>query len=266
MIRFTLRAEPPLRLAVDALIPERLGRLSPGEIERLPLIIGNARSAVGDWFRVGGEADAAIAIDGPCRRLDRIGGGMTSGSITVEGDAGAYLGLGLRGGTIDVAGSVAFGAATDMRGGLIRIAGSAGDGVGGALPGAAGGMSDGVVVIRGGAGAGAGARLKRGLVVVAGDVGPGCGAAMRAGTIVVGGAPGHGVGAAMQRGSILALGGARDIGPCFADCGMHDLTVWRLLAQWVGDLGLPALAARIGPLRRFMGDGAIDGRGEILVG
>jgi formylmethanofuran dehydrogenase subunit C len=265
MMRFTLRQEPPLRVAADALVPERLAGRSRGEIERLPLVIGNRPSTVGDWFRVGGEAAATLAIEGPCRRLDRVGAGMSRGSrIIVEGDAGAYLGLGLRGGAIEVAGNAGFGAATDMRSGVIRIAGSAGEGVGGALPGAAGGMSDGAVIVHGSAGAATGARLKRGLVAVLGDVGAGCGAGMLAGTIVVGGALGLGAGAAMRRGTIVALGDAH-IGACFADCGVHELVVLRLLAHELARLGLEALGARIGPLRRFMGDGAVSGRGEIFI-
>ncbi len=266
MIRLTLRQEPPLRLAADALVPERLAGRSRGEIERLPLALGNTSSAVGDWFRVSGEAEATLAIEGPCRRLDRIGAGMGGGSrIVVEGDAGAYLGLGLRGGAIEVAGDADFGAATNMESGVIRIAGNAGDSVGGALPGAAGGMSDGVVVVRGSAGAATGAQLKRGLVAVLGDVGEGAGAGMLAGTIVVGGTLARGAGAAMLRGSIVALGRAPHIGACFVDCGVHELVVLRLLARELARLGVEALAARIGPLRRFMGDGAVSGRGEILI-
>ncbi|HUH85254.1 MAG TPA: formylmethanofuran dehydrogenase subunit C [Stellaceae bacterium] len=266
MMRFTLRQEPPLRLAADALVPERLAGRSRGEIERLPLAIGNRPSMLGDWFRVSGEAEATLAIEGPCRRLDRIGAGMGSGSrIVVEGDAGAYLGLGLRGGAIEVAGNAGFGAATDMQSGVIRIAGNAGDGVGGALPGAAGGMSDGAVIIGGRAGAAAGARLRRGLIAVVGDVGEGCGAGMLAGTIVGGGTIARGAGAAMRRGTIVALGRAPHIGACFADCGVHDLVVLRLLARELDRLGVEALAARIGSLRRFMGDGAVSGRGEMFI-
>lgn len=266
MMRFTLRQEPSLRLAADALVPERLAGRALGEIERLPLAIGNTSSTVGDWFRVSGEAEATLTIEGPCGRLDCIGAGMASGSrIVVEGDAGAYLGLGLRGGAIEVTGNADFGAATDMESGVIRIGGNAGDGIGGALPGAAGGMSDGVVIVRGSASAATGARLKRGLVAVMGDVGEGCGAAMLAGTIVVGGTLARGAGAAMLRGSIVALGHAPHIGACFADCGVHELVVLRLLARELARLGLEALSARIGPLRRFMGDGAVSGRGEIFV-
>ncbi|HYB09128.1 MAG TPA: formylmethanofuran dehydrogenase subunit C [Alphaproteobacteria bacterium] len=264
MIRLTIKAELPVRVGVETLIPERLANLSLAEIERLPLHVGNRRERLGDWFRVESSTGDALVIAGAARRLDRIGAGMTQGKIIVDGDAGAYLGLGLAGGEIRVMGSVAFGAGTDMRDGKIHIASDAGDGVGGALPGATGGMRGGVVIVSGRAGARCGYRLRRGLVAVSGDTAEACGARMVAGTIVVGGSMGSSAGAAMRRGSIVGLGGFAHIGPTFGDCGAHELVVVRLLAQWLGELGLAALAGRLGPMRRFLGDHANGGRGELL--
>lgn len=265
MTRLTLKDEMPLRLSVKELTPERLARLSPAEIERLPVAMGNRPSCVGDWFRVAASADAALEFDGPCARIDHIGADMRAGSVIVHGDAGAYLALGMCGGTITVRGSAAFGAATALRGGAVRIGGSAGDGLGGALPGEDGGMRDGIVVVAGNAGAGAGARLKRGLLAVCGATGAGCGAGMIAGTIVVGGGVGAHAGAAMRRGTIVALSGIERVGPGFVDCGVHDLVFLRLLARQLEGLGLTELAHRIGPLRRCLGDAAIAGKGELLI-
>jgi hypothetical protein len=69
----------------------------------------------------------------------------------------------------------------------------------------------------------------------------------------------------MQRGSIVALGGAARLPATFGDSGVGDLVMLRLLARAVRDLGLVELAARIGPLRRLMGDLAANGKGEIFV-
>ena len=115
------------------------------------------------------------------------------------------------------------------------------------------------------AGAETGRRLRRGLVIVGGDAGAACGAEMVAGTIVIGGGTGTLAGAAMRRGSIFALGGALRVGATFADCGVHDLIFLRLLARHLTALGLGSLAARLGPLRRWMGDAAVGGTGELLV-
>jgi len=266
MTRLVLKAEPPVRLAVDGLIPERLAGLSPSEIERLPLALGNRRQSVAEWFRIEPSDGATLEIVGDCRRLDKLGGGMSEGTLSIRGDAGAYLGIGMSGGAIALAGSAGYGAATDMRGGLLRIAGDAGDALGGALPGAAGGMRDGTVLVAGRAGAEAGRRLRRGLIVIGGDADACCGAEMIAGTIVVAGRAGPFAGAAMRRGSMIALGGVPRIGPTFADGGVHDLIFLRLLARHLTTLGLDGVAARLGRLRRWTGDAAVGGAGELLVG
>jgi formylmethanofuran dehydrogenase subunit C len=86
-----------------------------------------------------------------------------------------------------------------------------------------------------------------------------------AGTIVLGGHAAAGAGAAMRRGSVIALGGFARIAPTFADCGVHDLLIMRLLAAALAGLGLAALAARLGPLRRLVGDLAVDGKGELMM-
>jgi formylmethanofuran dehydrogenase subunit C len=265
MTRLVLVAEPPVRLAVDGLIPERLAQLSPAEIERLPLALGNRRQCVGDWFRIAASHGAALEIEGDCRRLDKVGSGMGGGTLNIRGDAGAYLGIGMSGGTITVTGSAGYGVATEMRGGMLRISGDVGDALGGALPGALGGMRGGTVLVAGRAGAEAGRRLRRGLIVVGGDVGAACGAEMVAGTIITGGSAGMHAGTAMRRGSIIVLGGTLRLGASFADAGVHDLIFLRLLARHLAALGLDGLAARLGPLRRWTGDAAVGGAGELLV-
>lgn len=265
MTRFVVKENPPVRISAESLIPERLAGLSTGEIEKLPLIVGNRTERVGDWFRVeAGKADR-VEFEGPAERLDRIGGGMSAGGITVHGDAGAYLGIGMKGGEVTVAGSAGYGAATDLQDGTIRIGGNAGAGLGGALPGVAGGMKGGTVIVAGNAGDQAGQRLRRGLVVIGGDAGASCGSGMIAGTVVVGGKIGGYAGAGLLRGSIIALGGTERVVPTFADCGVHDLVFIRLLARHLASLGQGAIAARLGPLRRYAGDTALDGKGEILL-
>ena len=265
MTRLVLRAEPPLRLSLDGLIPERLAGLSSGEIERLPLRLGNRRGAVGDWFRVeAGPADL-VEISGAGGRLDCIGEGMKAGRIIVAGDAGAYLGRAMRGGSISVQGSAGHGAATALQGGAIHIAGDAGDGLAGALPGATGGMSGGEVRVDGSAGRGTAHRLRRGLVTIGGALGPGAAEDMVAGTIVVVGRVAAPSGLGMRRGSLIALGGIERLAPGFADCGPHELIFLRLLGRHLAAGGLAPLAERLARLRRWVGDRASGGRGELLL-
>ncbi len=128
------------------------------------------------------------------------------------------------------------------------------------------GMTHGELVVEGdvGARAGVGDRLRRGLIVVRGSVGPLCGARMGAGTIVVGGEVGAGAGAAMRRGTLVAAGRSMVPLPGFADCGVHELMVQRLLARILVNEGFGELADRVRALRRWQGDLAVGGRGEIF--
>jgi formylmethanofuran dehydrogenase subunit C len=268
MIALALRSRPPFRLSLAGVTPDRLRGLGEAEIALLPVRNGNRRSALGEWFdvRVGGAAEERLVISGAGGdRLDDVGGGMASGELMVEGDVGARAGLAMTGGRLAISGSAGYAVATAMSDGEIRIGGTAGEALGGALPGERIGMRGGTVIFDGDAASGVGDRMRRGIIVVGGSAGSFCGARMAAGSIVVGGTMGDHPGVAMRRGSILALGGVTRLLPSFADCGIHDLTVQHLLARLLAQLGLDALAARVGPSRRFIGDQAEGGRGEILI-
>ncbi len=265
MIRLTLRAHPPVRLSLRGFIPERLAGLSADAVARLALRQGNRAGVLGDWFQadISGGAEDRLVISGVGDRLDDVGAEMTRGELMVEGDVGACVGLEMTGGRIGIEGSAGFGAGTAMRGGELRIAGNAGDQVGTALPGEREGMRGGTVIVEGDAGAGVGDRMRLGLIAVVGSVGPLCGARMSAGTIVVGGGVGLGAGAAMRRGTLVAPRGNLRTLPGFADSGVHDLAVQRLLSRALAKHHLGALAERLSGLRRWQGDLAIGGKGEI---
>jgi formylmethanofuran dehydrogenase subunit C len=266
VIRLTLKSRPPGRLSLDGVIPERVAGLTETDIARLPLRDGNRRGALGDWFDIGiaAGADDRLEIAGDCERFDDIGAGMGQGEIVVEGNAGACAGLAMTGGRVSIAGSAGHGAATAMRGGELCIGGDAGDRLGGALPGEGLGMHDGIVIVAGAAGRGVGDRMRRGLIVVAGAAGPFCGARMSAGSIVIGGGLGDHPGVAMRRGSLFALGAVARLPPSFADCGVHELAVQRILARFLAKRGLREMADRVLPLRRWFGDLAERGKGEIF--
>jgi formylmethanofuran dehydrogenase subunit C len=266
MIRLALKAPPEQRLSLSGLTPERLSALSDREIEHLPLAAGQRAPRLGDWFSLArsGDSDERLVIADSHDRLDEIGAGLRSGEILVEGDAGAYAGLLMHGGRIVIKGSAGYGAATAMRGGALRISGDAGDRLGGALPGERTGMSEGLVIVGGNAKSYLGDRMRRGTIIVAGAAGPFGAARLVAGTIIVGGAMGAHPGTAMRRGSLVALGGVPPPSPGFADCGLQDLAVVRLLGRFLAQQGFAELAARCSSLRRWVGDLAQSGKGEIL--
>lgn len=267
MIRLAVKQEPPVRVSLAGLLPENVAHASEAEIARRPLVIGNRRSALGEWFRIESAGDdEALVLEGPCRRFDHVGAAMSNGSLRVVGDIGAYLGLGMKAGRVLIEGSAGYGIATAMSGGEIWVRGNAGDALGGALPGNRSGMRGGLAVVGGSAGAACGDRLRRGSIIVRGDVGPGCGTRMLAGTVVVGGRAARNAGIAMRRGTIIVLSGAESIAPSFADSGVQDLVFIRLLARMLAELGFADLGRRLGPLQCWRGDLAMRGSGELFVG
>jgi formylmethanofuran dehydrogenase subunit C len=265
-LALTLRTQPPGRVNLAPLVPQNLTGKSRSEIAALRLECGSGDIAVSELFALEGDDAANIVIEGDCARLDRIGESMKSGSITVHGDAGAYLGRGMRGGTITVEGGAGAYCASGMKNGLIHVAGDAGDFLAAALPGEHRGMQGGIVLVRGNAGDRVGDRMRRGMALIEGNCGDYCGARMSAGTIGVLGKPGRYPGFAMRRGTLI-LRHAPELLPTFADAGIHSLGFLRLMVRaW---RALPSRFASVAEdavrVRRHVGDLGSGGKGEILV-
>ncbi|MDZ4842390.1 MAG: formylmethanofuran dehydrogenase subunit C, partial [Hyphomicrobium aestuarii] len=155
-----------------------------------------------------------------------------------------------------------------MSGGLIHVAGDCGDSAGGLIAGKRFGMTGGTIVIDGSAAARTAEKMRRGTIIVRGATGAMAGVRMLGGTIVAEGGVGPDAGRLMRRGTILAsrlIAGA-DIPATFADCGVHDLVILRIMARnWTRELG--PLAPRFTPhvVRRYAGDLATIGKGELLL-
>ncbi len=105
-LTLTLKRRPPERLDLSDVLPDRLAGLGLQEIRALP--IGTTRTGVtiGDVFEVSGEPGDTLVFEGGSDRFDNVGRSLTSGSITVRGDVGAYCGRGMKGGRIAVDGSL----------------------------------------------------------------------------------------------------------------------------------------------------------------
>ena len=262
-----LRERPAQRLDASGLTPDRLAGLSGGEIEALPLHLGNRTSSVGALFEVHAGEPRDLHLEGETGRLDRIGARLLEGRITVHGDAGYDLAAGQRGGNIRVEGSAGDRAATGMLGGELIIEGDAGALLGCAQPAEASGMRGGLVHVRGNAGPRCGDRMRRGTVVVEGDCGTFAASRMIAGTLIVKGRIGAQPGTMMRRGTLLLAQPPERMPATFVDCGRHEITFLELLGRRLArkgiDLGVPA--DDCGRVVRFAGDIAVGGKAEILI-
>ena len=262
---FKLRGEPDQRVDLSCLVPQRLARLSETEIAGLTVGTGKARLTVGDIFRVTMGDASDIQLAGGSGRFDCVGTGLGSGRLTVEGSVGAEAGRSMSGGTLRITGSAGPFAGSGMSGGLLTIGADSGDYLGGPKPGEMHGMRGGTIVVTGRAGERAGDRMRRGLIAIGGDSGHFPASRMIAGTVVILGDCGRMPGFLMRRGTILLSGKPAELTPTFAESGVAELTVLRLLVRSLRAHFAPAkLAGFEGAVQQLAGDMAVLGKGEII--
>jgi formylmethanofuran dehydrogenase subunit C len=263
----TVTRQPRQRLDLSPLLPERLVGESEDSIAAIALACGNRALRVDEVFDIAPGDHEGLIIRNRGARLDKVGCAMTKGELRVEGDAGAYAGLAMSGGRLTIHGDAGPFAGAALRGGILEITGNAGDWLGGGLPGERRGTSGGLILVRGDAGHRAADRQRRGIILIEGKAGDFLAARMVAGTTIVLGEAGPYPGFAMKRGSLVFGGSAIRLLPGFADAGLHELGFLRLLSAYLAphSAKFAALASRLASLRRFVGDAAAGGKGEILV-
>jgi formylmethanofuran dehydrogenase subunit C len=262
-LTFELKSKPDQRLDLSTLVPERLTGLKAKDIEQL--VIGTTRVGltVGDAFKVKGNDASELRFTGTDGRCDKIGAGLKDGTITVEGDAGAYLGAGMKWGRIEVSGNAGVLAGASMAGGSIAVSGDVDERAGGIMVAETMGMKGGVLTIGGNAGPMLGERMRRGLVIVSGDAGDYAGGRMIAGTILFKRKVGRGAGYGLRRGSLIFVEEPGDLLPTFGDCGVIQFDYLRLLEHWLRDSG--KRISLVDRARRLMGDMSVLGKGEMLI-
>ena len=252
-------------LEAERLSPDTISALSNEAIRALPVYLGKRQHRVDDFFAVEGAASDELEIRGDATKVKWIGRGMTRGRITIFGNAGMHLGAYMQGGTVEVSGNVSDWLGAEMTGGLIRVGGNAGGQVGGAYRGSLVGMRDGTILIGGSAGLEVGMRMKRGLIAVAGSVKDFSGLEMRGGTIVTRGGAELRTGAWMIRGTIISLTPIQLL-PTFSYASTGNPPFLRVYAKHLEALGFTIPHDdQHGAYRRYCGDAAVPGKGEILV-
>ena len=263
-LTLSLKTKPSQRVDLSPLTPDQLAGKSAAEIAGIELYSGNRRLRVDELFDISGDDTNDIVIRNSCSKLDAIGSHMKGGRITVIGNAGDYLGFEMAGGELTVQGDVEAFAASGLRNGFVHIQGNAGDYLGGAIAGDKQGMKGGTVIVTGNAGDRVGDQMRRGLLLIEGNVGDYCACRMIAGTIGVLGNVGEYTAYGMRRGTLL-LSKTPQLHATMTDCGTHTLPFLSLMFKSFA--GLPGRFAEISGnrVRRYAGDIACDGKGEILV-
>ena len=265
-LMLTLKKRPAQRLDMSPLVCQKLQGMTPVEIGAIELYCGNRRVRTDELFRISGSDEQQLVIAGSCNKLDCIGKELDGGTITVEGDAGTYLGQNMKSGAIKVQGDAGLYAGCEMKNGQIEIEGNASDFLGGALPGNKQGMKGGAILVKGNVGERAGDHMRRGVILIEGDAGDYCGSRMVAGTIAVMGQTGRYLGYAMRRGTLL-LWNKPELSATFNDCGSHTLAFLPILFASFKKFNsrFADSAAAFKRVQRYGGDMAGAGKGEILL-
>jgi methylamine---glutamate N-methyltransferase subunit B len=148
---------------------------------------------------IGESPGADWTLTHPAGRHNLLVGVTGSGSVRVEGHAGAYC-AGMNDGLdVHVTGSVGWGLAENNERGTVVVEGCAAAGAGASMRG-------GEVAVRGDADVRAGVGMKGGLLAIGGDAGGMCGFMAQVGTIVVAGTARRGVADSMYDGVVLVGG------------------------------------------------------------
>ncbi|WP_442578782.1 formylmethanofuran dehydrogenase subunit C [Mesorhizobium sp. ASY16-5R] len=263
-LTFSLREEPPERLDLSPLTPQKLGGMARGDIEKIRIGMSKRALLVCDVFKLSGADFKEIVFEGGSTRFDRVGADLSEGAVRVVGNVGAQAGRLMLGGSLIVEGGAGPHAGSGMSGGRLEIRGDAGDQLGGPLAGEMAGMKGGVLIVRGKAGARAGDRMRRGLIAVLKGAGDHAGCRMIAGTLVVVGGVGELPGYLMRRGSILLDRAPQNLSPSFVESGGPDISFAAVLDRHLiaeGILKRPLLGRAP---RKYGGDNAVLGLGEIL--
>ncbi len=158
------------------------------EIEDLKIWEGNKQKRLGELFKVEEtrkEQETTITVYGDVSKVRRIGAYMTSGEITINGDAGMHLGEEMQSGKITVHGNVEGWAGSMMKGGTIEIHGNASHYLGAPYRGSNRGMRGGKIIVYGNVGNEAGANMRKGLIKIYGNADQFTGLRMRNGTIYI---------------------------------------------------------------------------------
>lgn len=261
---FALKAKPAQRLDLAALLPHLLAGKTVKEIAAIDLSTTREKITVGDVFTIRAGAAEEILFDGGSERFDGIGRGLQSGRISVTGDVGMEAGRKMSGGELVVTGHAGPFAGSGMSGGRMEISGDAGDFLAGPREGEMLGMSGGMLIVRGSAGLRPGDRLRRGTIVIEGHAGDCPGSRMIAGTLVVLGRCGAHPGYLMKRGTI-ALAQPPALGATFVDSGLFASSFPGVFSRLLQVESRGAGKLFKAPLRRFSGDMATLGKGEIFV-
>jgi formylmethanofuran dehydrogenase subunit C len=225
------------------------------EIANLPVTEGNKQLKLCSLFEIKEDNAEAptITINGDAGKVKRIGQGMKTGEIVINGDAGMHTGEKMLGGKITINGNAGGWTGSEMKGGTIEIHGDGGDYVASPYRGSSSGMKGGLITVDGQVGSDVGCYLHGGVLKIMGGAGKFLGYHMSDGTILVEKQSDTRAGACMTGGKIVIAGTIEEVMPTF--------TIDSVKAK----VKIDDTQSVNGPFYVFLGDLAEHGAGKVYV-
>jgi len=245
--------EVPVQAA--SISPDVFKGKTTAEIANLPVTEGNRNLKLGDLFEIKEDNLEApyITINGDVSKVKRIGQGMKTGEILVNGDCGMHTGEKMAGGKITINGSIGGWSGDDMKGGLIEVHGDAGDYLASPYRGTNTGMKGGLITVDGRVGSDVGCYLHGGVLKIKGGAGRFLGYHMSEGTILVDKQSDTRAGACMTGGKIVITGTIEEVMPTFTIDSIKP------------KVKIDDTQSVAGPFYVFLGDLSEHGTGKIFV-
>jgi formylmethanofuran dehydrogenase subunit C len=225
------------------------------QIGALPLTEGNVQLTLCDLFKIEEKADGPsnITINGNVSKVKRIGQGMSTGEIVINGNVGMHTGEKMAGGKIVINGDAVGWTGSQMRGGLIEIHGNGGDYLASPYRGSETGMRGGLIVVDGNVGTDSACYMRGGVIKIKGSAGRFLGYHMSKGTIYVEKDCAYRLAPCMIGGKIVIAGALEEVMPTF--------TIDNVKPKVKVDDTFKAE----GPFYVFLGDLAENGRGKLFI-
>jgi len=255
MITLTPKRKFEVPLQAACITPETFKGKTPAEIAELPITEGNQPLKLGDAFDIVQDNTALpdITINGDAGKVKRIGQGMKTGEIVINGDVGMHTGEKMMGGKITVNGNAGNWTGSEMKGGTIEIHGDAGDYMASAYRGSSAGMKGGLITVDGKVGSDVATYLHGGVIKIKGGAGRFLGYHMSDGTILVELQNDVRPGACMTGGKIVIAGKIDEVLPSFTIDSVKP------------KVKIDDTQSVAGPFYVFLGDLSEHGTGKIFV-
>lgn len=206
--------EVPVQAA--CITPDEFAGKTAPEIAKLPVTEGHLNLTLGDLFLITEDKTEtpSITLNGDFSKVKRVGQGMKTGEIIVNGDVGMHTGEKMAGGKITVNGNSGGWTGSEMKKGIIEVHGDSGDYTASPYRGTSTGMKGGLIIVDGNVGTDVGTYLHGGVIKIKGSAGRFLGYHMSDGAIYVEKGCDVRAGACMTGGKII-INGVLEVMPTF---------------------------------------------------